>query len=246
MIPDHYPEVLGEIRECLPGTLSKAAMSDRDAKGLFTLGAASEFRNLATVGFLVERDVTLFRSSLREATDRRARLIDRFDASDPICPSLASMMRYQELLDALASGDLDIAKALAKRMGGRPAVERKYDRKFEIAIGYALKAILAGDDVEAAARLDDLERACAHKDYVNFAAYVPLLRAIVGRDSVAAEAAFPELLAGHRRESKGRGLFRDTPDSYLSVWGIGLLNLAKSRGIDVKVVDPLIPTELVM
>lgn len=246
MTPDHYPEVLHEIRESLPETLKKADMPDRDAKGLFTLGVASELRNLAVVSFLVEKDASLFRSSLAEATNRRIQLMDRFDAGDPISPSLVSMMTYQELLDALASNDLEAAKALSERMGGRPAVEQGHNRDFEIAIGYALKAIVAGDDATALARIDDLERASKHKDYVSFAGYVPVLRAIALRNAVALEAAFPDLLAGHRRASRGNGLFSGGVDEFLCVWGVGLLNLARSRSMAVKVDDSLIPAELLM
>lgn len=245
MIPSHYPEVLSEIRESLSSALNKVGTPDRDKKGLFTLGAASKLRNLAAISFLVEKDKMLFRSSLVKATDCRVQLIDRFDAGDQIPPSVVSMMLYQKLLDALASADLNVAKTLGKRMGGRPAVELKYDREFEIAFGYALKAILEDDDIAATARIDDLERSCVHEDYQNFAGCAPVLRAIVTRDSVAFETVFPQFLVGQRRESNGRGLFSDAPDKYLSIWGIGLINLAKSRGMDVEINDPLIPTELV-
>jgi hypothetical protein len=245
MTPSHYPTVLEEIRESLPGALKKANMPGRDAKGLFTLGVASKLRNLAVVGFLVEENADLFRSSLMEAATRRVQLIDRFDAGEPIWPSLVSMARYQELLDTFASGNFNAAKELADRLGGRPAVEEECDRNFEISIGYALKAILAEDDVAALSRLEDLELACAHSDYVNFTGYVPALHAIVRRDRRALEEAFPELLAGHRRESKGNGLFSGGVDEFLFVWGVGLLNLARWRGTEAEISDPLIPAALV-
>lgn len=244
MIPSHYQNVLDEMIESHASLLKKAEMPDRNLKGVFTLGVASNLRGIGAMGYLVRNDVRLFRKSLAESVNRRAQLMDRFDAGDPISPSLVSMLAYQVLFDALASGDIATATAFAQRLGGRSKVEREYDRDFEIAMGYALKAILADDDATALARLDDLERACTHKDYLNFAGYVPVLCAIVQRDSAGAEAAFPELLAGHRRESKGRGLFSDTVDEFLCVWGIGLVNLAQSRGLTVKVNDPLIPIEL--
>jgi hypothetical protein len=246
MAPNHYSQVLEEMREDLSVLLKKAEMPDRNIKGLFTLGVSSKLRGIGVIAYLVEKDVKVFRSSLVESAKWRAKLFDRFDAGDPISPSLVSMHTYKELYDALASGDMGVARAFAERMGGRREAEQEHDRAFEIAMGYALKAILAEDDVVALARLADLEQACQHKDYVNFAGYVPVLRAIVSRDSAAAEVAFPELLSGHRRESKGQGLFSDTEDEFLCVWGVGLLNLAHARGMDVKVDDPLIPMELVM
>lgn len=246
MIPSHYPEVLNEFRQRLPGLLAKEAMPEKNVKGVFTFGLCSEYRGLAVIGFLVERDVNIFRRGLIDATDCYLRLVDRFEAGDPISPGIFSMMAYKRLLDVLASGDIDKAKALASRMGGRPEIEKKYNRDFESAIGYALKAVLAGDDKIALARIDDLEKACNHRDYKNFLSYVPVLKSIVVRDSAALQAAFPGLLECQRRESKGRGMFSDLDDTYISVWGIGLLNLAKSRGLEVTVDDPLIPMELVM
>lgn len=244
MTPGHYSEVLEEMREHLPSLLKKAAMPGRNSKGDFTLGVSSTFRGLATVGYLVEGDVAAFRSNLVNATLWRMQLFDRFDAGDPISPSLVSMHAYKNLYDALASGDIDVASAFAGRMGGRPDAEREYDRAFEVAMGYALKAILADEDVKALRFLSDLEQACQGVEYRNFSGYAPVLRAIVARDRAAAEVAFAELLSEHRKESRGKGLFSDTEDKFLCVWGVGLLNLARSRGVAVEVVDPLIPADL--
>ena len=183
---------------------------------------------------------------MRAATERRVRLIDQFEAGEPITPDCVSMMGYQQLLDAAASGHFDAARTLAHRLGGRPKIEGLDIRAFEIAMGYTLKAAIAGDDAMALDRLPALEKACHHKSYVNFSGYALALRGIVSGNTALVETAFPELLAGHRRLSKGRGLFSDTADKYLCVWGLGLLNLARSRDINVSVDDPLIPPELVI
>lgn len=246
MVPDHYPEVVSEIRADLPGQIERANNPVRNVKGVFTRGLAGSFRSLAVVGFLVERDVDLFRGSLVNSTQCTLEIFNRFEAGDHIDPSLVSMMGYQALLDALASADLDCSRKLSHRLGGRPDIERTYNRQFESALGYALKAILADDDLAALERIEQLERASAHREYVHFAAYAPVLRGILRSDTTEVHAHFPELLAGHRRESKGRGLFRDSVDEFLCVWGVGLLNLARSRGIEPKVDDPLIPPELVL
>lgn len=244
VIPEHYPEVLAEARESLPGQLERANDPNRNAKGLFTLGVAGKYRCMGVIGYLVEREVGAFRSNLAEATKWRMQLFDRFDQGDPISPSLVSMHTYKNLYDALASGEISLASAFAERMGNRPDVEKEFDRSFEVAMGYALKAVLAGDEAAARTRLMELTTASNHKDYINFVSYASILDAILSKDAAAAEAAFPELLSAHRRESRGRGLFSGLEDEFISVWGLGLLQLAKSRGLEINVTDALLPYEL--
>lgn len=219
-------------------------MPDRNAKGPFTLSAAGSLRNLAVIGYLVEQDAALFRENLVEATQRHIELLDRFDSGDPIPAGLVSMLLYQKLLDALASGDVAVAKALGARMGSRATIEKKFDRPFDIAMGYSLKAVLACEDDLALAWLGDVSRACSNEKYRNFAGYVSALRGIVKGDFKTVEAAIEDVLAGHRRLSMGRGLFADSPDKFLSVWGLGIINLAVFRGLNVNVYDPLIPAPL--
>ena len=246
-IPPHYPEVLKDARDDdIPALLEREADAERNKKGHFTRSLASTLRLIAVLSFLVESDVDQFRACMRAATERRVRLIDQFEAGEPIIPDCVSMMRYQQLLDAAASGHFDVARALADRLGGRPKIESLDLRAFEIAMGYTMKAVVIGDDAMALERLPALEKACHHKSYANFSGYALALRGIASGDTALVKTAFSELLAGHRRLSKGRGLFSDTVDKYLSVWGLGMLNLARSRGVDVSVDDPLIPPALVI
>ena len=47
-------------------------------------------------------------------------------------------------------------------------------------------------------------------------------------------------------QSKGRGVFRDKEDEMLCVWGIGIANLARWRGLNVDAIPPLIPNDLLV
>ena len=51
---------------------------------------------------------------------------------------------------------------------------------------------------------------------------------------------------GHVRQSKGRGVFKDTVDETLCVWGVGMASLARRHGLEVNGVPPLIPQELLL
>lgn len=245
MYPAHYSDVLKETHEGLAPALQREQSSERNRAGYHTASVSDKYRRIGAIGYLIEKDAEAFRANLIAATRYRMKLFDRFDAGDPIAKSFVTMFNYKELLDALASGDMDIAREFASKMGGRGEAELKNDRPFETAMGYGLKALVAGDDAAALEWFQSLEKACTHKDYVNFAGYVPFLRAIAERDSKAAEAALPAMLAGHKRECKRTGMHNGMEDEFIFVWGIGLINLALSRGMDITVQNPLIPNELI-
>ena len=38
---------------------------------------------------------------------------------------------------------------------------------------------------------------------------------------------FSKLISGHKRESKGRGIFAPKIDQLISIWGIGLANFSR-------------------
>ena len=53
---------------------------------------------------------------------------------------------------------------------------------------------------------------------------------------------------GHKRQCKGKGLFKDTVDEVLCVWGLGMANLARMCGLELDKMpdDSLIPSELII
>jgi len=203
-------------------------------------------RFIAVASYVLDKDVPAFRAGLAEAGGFSKQLFDRFGSGEPISPSYVSMMAFKELFNALASGDEGLSKAFAAQMGGRDAIEREYDRPFDVALGYVLKSILTTDDVAAMRYLQAFELACQERENSDFRGYAVVLRAILDQDIEAAEAGFREVIAGHQRQSKSGGLFKDTEDELLSVWGIGLANLARMQGLMVGPSSPFIPMELLV
>lgn len=225
---------------------ANCSVPEKDRNGSASNSLVGTLRFLGVAGYVLDKDVAAFRSDLAEAAAVSVRLFDRFSSGEPVSPSYVSMMAYKELFNALASGEAGLAKAFAERMGGRDAIEREYDRPFDVALGYAIKSILAADDVSAARYLGSLEIACQEPENADFIGYATVLRAILKQDGEAAKSAFGEVVAGHKRQSKSGGLFKDTEDELLSVWGVGLANLARMRGLMVEASDPLIPNDLLV
>lgn len=223
---------------------ANCAAPEKDTGGSASNSLAGTLRFLAVADYVLSKNIAAFRSELSEAAELRRKLFDRFDAGESVSPSYVSMIAHKSLFNALAAGDEALAKAFAARIGGREAIEHEYDRQFDMALGYTLKNLLVSDDAAAARYLDAFEAACQESENTDFKGYAKVLRAILNQDVTAANEGFVDLLSGHKRQCKGSGLFKDTEDEVLCVWGIGLANLARMRGLAVQPNGPLIPVDL--
>ena len=220
------------------------AHSPIDKKGVIAGMLGMLLGKIAMVDYLVDKNVQSFRTGLAESASAYLKRFERFDAGEPISRSYVSMLAYKELLEALASGDMALSMNFAQKMGGRDALEKEYDTPFTIAMGYTLKYLILDDESNAKAWLAKLELLCEGK-LANFKGYVAMIAAIIHQDEAAMNAAIPALIEGHKKESKGQGMFSDLLDEYLAVWAIGLANLAKKRGLHLNAETDLIPKELV-
>jgi hypothetical protein len=195
----------------------------------------------------IDKDVAAFRAYISESVRITANIIERFDAGDPIDQSYVSMIVYQELLSGLAAGDFEGSMKLAALMGGRIKAEKEEDSNITLAFGNALKFVVLGEpEGEARRWVDELTIQCSAKQSLNYIGYPRILRSILDNDRAAAQAGFVELLAGHRKLSKGNGFFAGTEHEALCIWGIGLANLARWRGLEIAFSDDLIPQELLV
>ena len=73
-----------------------------------------------------------------------------------------------------------------------------------------------------------------------------MIQALLDHDLAAARAGAAELLRGHERLSRrGEELYK-TLDDDLYVWGVGMVNLARLRGMEVEGDDRFIPANLLV
>ena len=236
---------LGFLREMRRKHLAQLrlnqAMSD-DGSAADSL--AGSLRFLGVADYVLDKNVAAFRGQLSEAAMLRLKLFERFDAGEPISPSYVSMMAYKALLNALAAANEEMAQSLAEHMGGREAIEAEYDRRFDRAFGYCLKSIVVHDATAARQALQDFEKACKEPENGDFKGYVKALSSIIDRTANVLPHAFEEIVAGHKKQSVGTGLFKDTEDEVLCVWGVAIANLARWNGLPVPSANPLLPSEL--
>jgi hypothetical protein len=235
-----------ERTERLPGLRKKASDKLLDASGSFSISVADSVRFIAVAAYLSTHDVAMCRAGLAESASIYLTIFERFDAGEPISRSYVSMGTNRKLFDALAAGDFDLAKTLATRMGGRDEIEKVNDRPLMRHLGYSLKHLVLGDRDLASDAINRLQVVCENKSDANFAGYATVLASIISGDAASAATGMKQVIFGHKRLSKGNGLFKQTEDELPCVWGVGLANLCAFNGIAVELDDPLIPRELLM
>ncbi|HAS6360216.1 TPA: hypothetical protein RQJ98_000526 [Vibrio vulnificus] len=216
----------------------------KDKGGAATTSLAGTLRFLAVANLKLEGDVQGFKEALSRAASCRLTLFKRSKNGEAIPPSYLAMISYKSLFDALAAGDYELSKELASVMGGRDEIEKENDHPFDRALGYALKALVLNAD-DQAEKIEQFRSAASESDNTDFLGYAEAFEAIKNSDSELFVSALQHLLLGHKKQCKGSGVFKDSEDEVLCVWGIGLVNLAKSRGLAPKIDDPLIPASLV-
>lgn len=239
------PEILNEQKELYPILEDKAKDAQANATGHYTLSISDAKRLYGVSGYCLQNDVAGFKGYLADAVRLQLDVVARFERGDPIPESFVSMLLYKSLFDALASGDLELSRKMASAMGGRDKIEREHDHPFDYALGYALKYFTLEDRPQMDRWAAEFARVCEEQDNADLRGYAEAFTAILAGDDRSLDAAFKNIIAGHKRQSKGNGVFRDTEDELLCVWGVGLANLAKRHGRAVSVDDPLLPAALI-
>lgn len=239
--------VLRRMLEQVPSARERAEDRAKDRNGCYSAGLASSLRTIGACEYIVNRDVNAFRANLVESAQIQAKLFKRYDGGEKEVSGYVSMVSYTALLDALASGNMGVAAELAQLIGGRPEAETNVDNPFTESFGYSLKYIVLKDDERARGWVARLTKACVTEGFArNFKAYPHLMESLLERKAGEAQRTLPQLISDHQRESQGSGSFRGTVDEYLCMWGIGVINLCRWRGVPVQGEPPLIPGELLI
>jgi rubrerythrin len=239
----HYPEVLKEIREQVLWA-EENRHTFKDDTGQASEVDLSYARDLATLGYICEGDIAAFRAGMKKCAEIKLSLFERFAAGEPIDRSTMSIHAFRKVYDALAAGAFDLARRLSAHVGSRKDIDEKQAIPMIRYFGYMLKAFV-DEQPEEVCRTAIAE--AIPMIGKNFQGYAMVLTALLDRNLDAAHKGFAELIRGHKRDVKSKySSLNGTEEEMISVWGIGLANLCRSRGFNVMVDDPVIPGELLV
>jgi hypothetical protein len=155
------------------------------------------------------------------------------------------VLAYKHLFGALAAGNSPIAQTLAGKMGNRLIESEEYVSKLDMVFGYLMKYFTLYDKLNLAFWVDEFFKLPPGSLMSSFTAYVQVAKSYIDQDHNGIQVAFQNVIASHERLSVGAGIFANTPDELISVWGVGLLNLVRAAGFDIVVDDPLFPKALI-
>lgn len=219
---------------------------DCDSKGHATAGEISSLRFLGVAEFVLKKVKASFCQKLKRAAELKLRLFERYEAGERISESYVTMLSYKDVYNALAAGAVEVAQALASHMGGSEKLEKKHDSPFDRALGYAVRAFVLNLPEQMQVRTQNFADVCQQPGNGAFAGYAEVFEALLANDLAAADVGLRHIVEGHKRQSRGSGVFNCTEDEIICVWGTGLANLARNRRLPVQGVPPLIPDELLV
>jgi hypothetical protein len=245
-IKDRLP-VIVEVRSENRDTARKnAADREKDKSGRCSSMLSLDLRFFGAADFVLKHDIESFRQQLSEAAKIRKNMYERASIGEPIDESYLTMLSFTSIFDALAAGDLDTAKSLALHVGGREELERAHDHPFDYAMGYTLRAFMLNDGTQMQSRLASLVDVCVTSHMRDFEGYCEVFSAVLESDGAKANKGLRAIVAGHQRQSKGKGVFAGTEDEVICIWGIGIANLCRMYGLIIEGVPPLIPDDLII
>lgn len=221
-----------------------AADPHLDRTGSSSTGLMHFLRFQAVAAFVLDNDIQQFQTGLQQAGKIRLSLFERFDRGEPISPSVVTLLAYKELFDLLAARAFETAHELACKMENRHDVSKKENHPFDRALGHALQSLIL-QKPEVTDAIGQLHEICARTTNQDFRGYPRAFQAIHEmRPLPELQDCLANILHGHKKQST-RGVFADTLDEILPLWPLGLVNLARQRGLPLSVDHPLLPRELI-
>ena len=182
------------------------------------------------------------RAQLLESAEIQLDLFDRFDRGEEIAPSLVSILAYRSLFSALASGSMSVAESLALKMGGRKVDSEECVSRFDLIFGNVMKYFTLNNCKKMTFWGVQFASLPWEGKLAGFKGYHEVFQAYLSGSFADVEVGILNIIKEHQRI----GFFVDTTDELISVWGIGLVNLLRAKGVDIVLDDPLIPTQLLI
>lgn len=239
--------LLEERRQRLAEMRVRAVDHQRDAKvrGAFRDMLALTLRFVGVAEYVEHCSIRLFRADLDESSGIDLLLCNDFEGGGSVDCSLVSPLVYKAIFNALAAGSFDTAEALAAWTPNCPTKGMAWVHPFDEAMCRALAAVVLGDATGASARIRRLAERCKGP-LAGCAGYCDAFDGLACSDAQLVERGLRRVVADHPQLTRRGRIFHGTEDELLSIWGIGVANLARRRGMRVGGFGPLIPDELLV
>ena len=199
-------------------------------------------RKLAVADYLSSRDPMVFRSHMRLASEYQIKLFERFEASGGSeARSFTGLVSDLEVWNALATCDFEHTKKLMGHVykNNSGVIDHPNPRFYH----YMHRTLILG--VPVPNNFFEEITVIFAKKFKSFTGYPKAFKAILNKDIPAFEEAFTEIMKGHKVLCRSGSYFGDSVDEIIAIWPLGMINLAKFHGMDVRITHPFIPQDLI-
>ena len=231
---DRINEIAENRRKSLPMHLERF-ISKGDAS------IVSTYRYLSVADYVETHNVQVFCDYMHKASEYYLKLFERFEDGERVSWSFLDEDSFKYVWNALCSGDWDITHKLMEHIYKHNQDLKKashFDRYFNHMFWISVL------DLPFDEAIFQEMYTIFQKKYKSYAGYALAFEAINKRDPDAFSKAFEVVMKGHRVLCRRGAEFGDSVDEIIAIWPLGLINLARMKGMNVTVNDPLVPKDL--
>ena len=198
-----------------------------------------DHRLLAIAAYVLDHDVKGFRDHMGKVMDYTFKSFEK--CKEQGRGVFINSICYLNIFDILSYGDSSLA---VKAMEYAEDVDLKKERPLASVkyINLAFRLLIIGRKAKA----EDLDEMVTlhEKKKKSFMGYALCFKAIYDQDIQAFEEGFKVLMKGYKTSLSS--LIGFQTDETLAMWPLGVVNLARMKGLDVKPEHPLVPQELMI
>lgn len=196
-------------------------------------------RFFAVTSYILDKDREGFFEHLKKSVDYQIKLFSQEDEKRRLHEY--RVPTFREVFISLCLGSPENALSLMEYI---KQVDLNDSTKLATAFHKAFRLLILGTG-GTPAELDENIIIFQNK-YKSYAGYPLCFKAIYDQDSIAFQKGFEVLMKGHKVLSRANNEFGNTVDSIIALWPLGIVNLARMKGMDVMVDHPLIPQDLIV
>ncbi|MDX1959332.1 MAG: hypothetical protein SFU98_12205 [Leptospiraceae bacterium] len=231
-----------EFHVSLTRNESRVDTKEYDYDGGAKISLSMDYRFLAVCEYILHNDKSKFLKILNQSASLILRMFEEFYAGKSIDHSYLHLSSYKNILDGAASGDLELARKLAKLVGERP--EDKKQKGFFPYLSYRIRYLTLQDKKNLEICLEKCLKEREHKTAKNFRGYSTVVSGVFEKDEKKVNEGFLEILQGHKKLCRRGSEFSDSEDEVIFLHGLGLANLCLDQGFQLHFKDALIPEDL--
>ena len=199
---------------------------------------------LAVGAYFVNHDPKLYVDRVNLILQTLFGLYDRLEKGELIAPVLDWSFHHEYIFYALAINDIDTAVALSTRCDTDKLTPTDEQHVFNVEFTQSLRFTVLGEGEAKHWVGRFIDRCGVKKSTEIYMGYALALKSILEENEGGFYSSLDKITRDYKKQSSGSEYFQSVEKSLLCFYGVGLVHLARSKGLDVEYDHSLIPKAL--